>query len=267
MSDVQSLIPQNESHDLVADLPKPFVEQLVPQSETIKLCANILKINKRNKKQERVLLLTDKAIYNIKSKSIKRRIDLSQIVAITKSSTSTEFTLNIPSEYDYRFDAKNTTFQNEIVSAISQAIVTMDLKQEVSIHTINSPDTAAWTVTKSDLKQVQHREEIVRTVMALDHLQSMGFKSKTARKSLQQNNGNLQNTIQSIVSDYGRELQRRKSVESPFQSRRRSPLIAIQKVDSKSCTTTLCTPTPITPLSPCPSYTQILDDPYALVVQ
>jgi len=50
-------------------------------------------------------MITDKAFYNMKKTSIKRRIVLSCIVGVTTSVESTEFVLHVPSEYDYRYSS------------------------------------------------------------------------------------------------------------------------------------------------------------------
>eukprot|EP00483_Globobulimina_turgida_P005323 UN05333 len=139
------------------------------KSETIKLYVNILKINKRNKKQQRIFVLTDKAIYNIKPKNkvIKRRINLLDIAFITLSTTSAEFALNIPSEYDYHYNAVHVQCLNEITTTIIQQMV--HLQHEIFINKITDTSTATWTVTKNVLKKVNSpHDATLRTVMASD---------------------------------------------------------------------------------------------------
>ena len=100
--------------------------------ENIELSTKIFKINKRERHQERIFLLTDKAIYNIKPGKDKdpiikiknnkivcqRRIDLCKLVSITISSSSKQFTINIPSEYDYRYEAFDLSHRKEIITII-----------------------------------------------------------------------------------------------------------------------------------------------------
>jgi hypothetical protein len=54
-----------------------------------------------------VLIITDLKIYNIKKKATKRVIGIETIEGISKTTLpgSKEFTIHIPSEYDYRFVA------------------------------------------------------------------------------------------------------------------------------------------------------------------
>jgi len=73
----------------------------------------VMKINRKGKKQARTLAITDKAVYNLDKKTFKkckRRIPLRDIVQITVSNSSNEFVLHVPGEYDYIYmsdDKKN----------------------------------------------------------------------------------------------------------------------------------------------------------------
>ena len=99
------------------------IQQLLTQyGETIEYSAELTKINRKEKKQSRILLLTNKAIYNIKPNNydkIQRRIALSDIASITISETSLEFTINIPMEYDYRFIHNDIKQRKEFINIIS----------------------------------------------------------------------------------------------------------------------------------------------------
>ena len=54
-----------------------------------------------------MLVITDQSIYNIYKKKVKRQIYIRDIGGITKttppSKNSIEFTIGVPSSYDYRF--------------------------------------------------------------------------------------------------------------------------------------------------------------------
>ena len=71
----------------------------------ILISRNVVKINKRNREQERLLLITNEGLYNILGKNIKRKIRLEMIYGVTVSRKSTEFVIHIPDEYDYRFNS------------------------------------------------------------------------------------------------------------------------------------------------------------------
>jgi hypothetical protein len=68
-------------------------------------------------KQDRTLLLTNLGLYNIKKDQIQRKIPVTAIKAVTKS-TKTEniqFVVHVKSEYDYMFESQ---FRKEIFDAM-----------------------------------------------------------------------------------------------------------------------------------------------------
>ena len=77
-----------------------IIDQLVYASK-------VKKTNMFDWTQERTLAITDNAIYNIHKHQIKRCIYIKDIGGMTKtvfpSKCTTEFTIHVPSTYDYRF--------------------------------------------------------------------------------------------------------------------------------------------------------------------
>ncbi|CAD8139920.1 unnamed protein product [Paramecium pentaurelia] len=116
------------------DLQNQFEE-----GEKVILSSNIIKVNQNNKKQERIFLLTNRFVYNIKSDSkilqffgksikIQRKIRIQLISAISVSNIGTEFVLHIPQEYDYRFqssDFRKTILETLIIVYSSLTISKM----------------------------------------------------------------------------------------------------------------------------------------------
>jgi serum/glucocorticoid-regulated kinase 2 len=76
----------------------------------------ITKYNDLGIRQERSLVLTDMAMYNLKKTAIQRRIPYDKLECITKSKLSSEFVLHIKGEYDYRFLSFNR--RTEIIEKI-----------------------------------------------------------------------------------------------------------------------------------------------------
>ena len=75
------------------------------EAETVYFSDFIIKINPQGRPQERLLLISNKAVYNLMPndyKKCKRRVEISQIGSITASTKSDEFVIHIPDEYDYR---------------------------------------------------------------------------------------------------------------------------------------------------------------------
>ena len=63
------------------------------------------KINMFGWNQERILVITTEHVYNIKKTKPKRKIPIALLGGISKTlvGTKIEFTLHVPSQYDYRF--------------------------------------------------------------------------------------------------------------------------------------------------------------------
>ena len=71
-------------------------------NEKVYLSTIITKYNDLGFRQERVLVITENAIYNMKRKSVQRRIAMEKLEALTISTMSSEFILHVKDEYDYR---------------------------------------------------------------------------------------------------------------------------------------------------------------------
>ena len=68
----------------------------------------ITKINKYVLSQERSIILTNVALYNMKKKELKRRIPYKEILGISYSSISNEFVVHgNNSQYDYYYNSNH----------------------------------------------------------------------------------------------------------------------------------------------------------------
>lgn len=86
--------------------------------EEVKFSDMMVKINRRDKPQERVILVTAKAMYNLLPSDVtkcKRRIPLALIDSVTVSEVSDEFVVHVPGEYDYRMMSLH---KNEVVQTL-----------------------------------------------------------------------------------------------------------------------------------------------------
>ena len=78
--------------------------------------------------QERVLLLTTRALYNLnKARKVKRRIPLERVASVTVSLVSDEFVIHVPSEYDYRIMTARKAEAVECLSAARRALTGVPL--------------------------------------------------------------------------------------------------------------------------------------------
>lgn len=135
-----------------------IARQVKNPDERIIYSAKVLKINKRSKEQPRVLLITDKALYNLLPSDYskcKRRIPIQDIGSITLSKASDEFVLHVPDEYDYRF---NSDLKSEITKVIADSfrvLTNKSLKTQLVLDEV----LGDVTLTK-DKKKHMTREEL-----------------------------------------------------------------------------------------------------------
>ena len=73
--------------------------------ETLLFSVKLKKINMFGWNQERIFVITSEYIYNIKTSKPKRKIPIHLLGGISKTMTGVkiEFTLHVPTQYDYRF--------------------------------------------------------------------------------------------------------------------------------------------------------------------
>jgi len=125
----------------------------------------VIKINRREKEQTRVMLITNRAIYNLLPNNYgkcKRRIDIDKLVAITASKTSDEFVIHIPDEYDYRFKSgKKDKICETLVILYKDVMKDKDPKLKLPVTYIDSADLKDMAITKA-MARLQTREDILR---------------------------------------------------------------------------------------------------------
>ena len=95
---------------------KANMKSLLGKNERILFSAQLTKINKNQKLQERNMMISTHYIYNLRSEGmlasvtslfnntymIKRKFDLKLIKAIVYAKLGNEFIIHVPTEFDYR---------------------------------------------------------------------------------------------------------------------------------------------------------------------
>jgi serum/glucocorticoid-regulated kinase 2 len=128
-------------------------------SEVVQFSDFIVKINPKDKPQERVLLLTNRAMYNLLPTDYgkcKRRVDLLDIANLTVSMKSDEFVIHVPSEYDYRLMSLR---KREIIDCLQRnyaeysALVGKEAR--LPIETSNALQLKDKCTTKSQAKKLR----------------------------------------------------------------------------------------------------------------
>ena len=98
-------------------------------NETIYYSNKIQKINHYNISQERYLVLTNQALYNIQKKKLKRKLKYSEVSGITFTKLSTEFVVHgIDNEYDYHFQSPDKNVLICLIAKFYEDQVNSNLK-------------------------------------------------------------------------------------------------------------------------------------------
>lgn len=146
-----------------------------PLPEIVKFSDFVIKINRKEKEQTRVMLITNKAIYNLMPNNYgkcKRRISVDELGSITASGISDEFVLHVPSEYDYRFkSAKKDTICKILQEIAKKHFLKTDKtstgkKKKLNVTLLQQSDLKEKALTKA-IARLQTREDILQRKKAL----------------------------------------------------------------------------------------------------
>ncbi|CAD8165801.1 unnamed protein product [Paramecium octaurelia] len=137
---------------------------ILETGESILLSTCLWKFSHINKQQERILLITNKNIYNITPQStlvnffskvvssvrVKRKIAIQNIAGITISKCGFEFVIHVPDEYDYRYSSLD--FREKILSTLSDTYQRL-VKKYLAIYLTDDLTLIPYTTTKVDAKK------------------------------------------------------------------------------------------------------------------
>jgi serum/glucocorticoid-regulated kinase 2 len=138
-----------------------------PLPEIVKFSDFVVKINKKGKEQTRVMLITNKAMYNLMPNNYgkcKRRISIEEVGSITASGISDEFVLHVPSEYDYRFkSAKKEAICKTMQELFKKYMQKHDKgkKKKLKVVYIQQSDLKDRALTKA-MARLQTREDVLK---------------------------------------------------------------------------------------------------------
>ena len=168
------------------------IKNNVTREEEIQFSDTVQKINKNGWKQSRNLVLTDKAIYNLKKKELKRRIDYTKIIGITLSKQSDEFVIHcLELDYDYQFISQKKKTIVEIIAKNYELIK----EEELKLFEINVKNLNQFVTTKKEKEKQQSKSRMPKTgqINVKDYL--FGNKSKTDVNIFQAKNSKKNNSI------------------------------------------------------------------------
>lgn len=155
---------------------------LVNNDQVILSC-NVTKYNDLGFRQERIFVVTENAIYNIKKKTVQRRIPIDKLEALTISTMSSEFVIHIKDEYDYRLLSFER--RQDIIESILKVICSIkQLETSFPLYSVPMINLNSVMTTHSMFKQkkVNRPAKNYLTVMNLEKFQD-NVKTDSERKT------------------------------------------------------------------------------------
>ena len=248
----RSPIQKSKDQNIINTFDEPF-EQLI-------FALKLIKINKKGKKQTRVLAITNVAAYNFGSNLLgmldfstpRRRIALMSIESIhSNTSNPNEFILKVPSEYDYSYESTEVeliieTLQHawsELRNALSRASLRVPLHLKLPMYNLDDNHIHALLTTKSDgsssnspapRSNSSDSQSSLGTSDNNEYLSDLGTESKNGSGSYSSNASNISNASskgrrkrRTSVSDFTQKSQNKNILDvvnsDDFKNRPRSP--------------------------------------------
>lgn len=136
----------------------PEITAQLSSNETVYFSGNVTKFNRMEWKQERLFVVTNLAIYNIKKTKIQRRIAIKDIDGVTISTDPKcfEFVVHVEVEYDYRF-LTNQKKRDNIIFVLKHCYYKMH-SRNLSVFGVSYAHLKDFTTSKKDaLKKISKK--------------------------------------------------------------------------------------------------------------
>ena len=141
---------EQSEYDLLNYSKDHNINANVTKGEKIEFSDKIIKINKYGFKQERNIVITDKAVYNLRKTYVRRRIDLKSIKGITLSKTSNEFVIHCKEEeYDYQYVSPK---KKTIIEILAKCYLNIN-EEELKLFELNVDSLSTFVTYKKDKKK------------------------------------------------------------------------------------------------------------------
>ena len=151
----------------------------------------VTKINHYGMSQERVLLLTDQALYNLKKKSIKRKIPFNVLRGITYTTASDEFVIHCnDDEYDYSF----VTAEKKVIITMIAKLYLQNTKKMLKICEVKDKNLKNFITSKKDKKRDSNFSKMEEKFI-VDTKKFIESDEKELKKEVKENKTEKNNTI------------------------------------------------------------------------
>ena len=150
----------SSEYDYLNMIKDPELIRQITREEPILFSDKIIKKNRFGFNQERNIIITNKALYNLKKKDLKRRILLIMIRGITISSLNDEFIIHCnDSEYDYHYSSNRKKIIIEIISKYYY----IETNQELKLFSLSMKSLDTFVTTKKEKKNNSNFSRMPRT--------------------------------------------------------------------------------------------------------
>ena len=165
-------------------------------NEKVLFSSLIRKFNDVGRIQERTLVITDIALYNLQSANLKRRVTIENIEAITISKISSEFVVHVFKEFDYRYTSYEK--RNEIIEIILNLI--LNVRKLCNVFKIYEVDKLNLNSVMTLYKHFQNKQIIRPSSKDLVMMDVQKFNEKE-EKEKERVSTNRRNTTVLYVND------------------------------------------------------------------
>ena len=149
-----TLYSQPLSHQHLSTQSLDYLSQATPEQPLFSDA--LTKLNRRHKAQQRVLLVTDRALYNFEVgqyKKCKRRIVLKRVEGVTVSDDGDDFVIHVKDEYDYHY---RTSRRADVLHILARQFKAL-MGRQLPIAVTHQQHLPSFTLTKQrQLQQQQH---------------------------------------------------------------------------------------------------------------
>jgi hypothetical protein len=140
----------SQDHDYLKISEQPKIIALLG-NEPVIFSDKMKKINMNDWTQERIIIITPNKIYNIHKNKVKREMQIKLLFGVSKNTEGkkSEFTIHIPTEYDYRLISD----KRDIVMQILQKSFADILSKNLKIFHVPENNLKGFTTTEKDKKR------------------------------------------------------------------------------------------------------------------
>ena len=158
------LISLAEDNEFISE--NKYMKDILLPNETIIFSNKVQKIRKRAE-EERIIVLTDRYIYNLKGKKYRNKVDIRNITGITLSKKSNEFVVHTCElDDDFHYSSEKRSYILELIARTFYS----QTRKKIDLSVINNSFLDDYVTQKSDKKSSKGKTKFdPNYFMDIDH--------------------------------------------------------------------------------------------------